>query len=179
MAISDKDRALFRAAVGRVKPINSDRIEPQRRPIKLHIRKALPDDNQFDDLMSDDTSWLNDTQEEMRFARNGVPRKLLRQLLQGAIAPEASIDLHGLTAESAREEVSQFLYYAIKQNLYCIMIIHGQGYHSQEGAVIRGLVDRWLRFRPEVLAFANPPQRMGGRGATLCILRPDSPFEKY
>ncbi len=178
MTISDEERALFRQAVGRVKRVENDRVvHPKKRP-RVRVRRALPDENPFHDLMSDDASWIEE-HEEMRFARNGVQRKLLKALIQGEIYPEAVIDLHGLSAEEARDEVSQFLYYAIKQNLYCVKIIHGQGYHSEEGAIIRGLVNRWLRLRPEIIAFANPPQFMGGRGATLTILRSANPFKKY
>lgn len=174
MKISEEDRSLFRNSVGDVAKIkNQDNILKLPRPkLKVKVHKALREDPNKIDLMSDDPTWINsDPTSEMRFRRNGVSPKLLRQLIQGKIGPDAVIDLHGLTASEARDELQYFLYSALKQNLFCIKIIHGQGYGSKGDPIIRGLIDRWLRLQLDILAFANPPQRMGGRGATLCLLR--------
>ncbi len=181
MKISEEDRALFRGSVGNVVKIkNQENVLKLPRPqLKVKIRKALREDPEMVDLMSDDPSWINsDPSSEMRFRREGVAPKLLRQLIQGKFAPDAVIDLHGLTASEARDELQYFLYSALKQNLFCVKIIHGQGYGSKGDPIIRGLIDRWLRLQLDILAFANPPQRMGGRGATLCLLRNQYCFDE-
>lgn len=179
MGVSNDEKALFRKIVGKVKPVKSDQIEHPRRKIAVRVRKALREEADFRDMMSDETHWLNpDNREEHRFIREGVPFRVLRKLTQGKVSPDASIDLHGLTASEARDALADFLYLALKQNLYCINIIHGQGYSSKGDPVIRGLVERWLRLNSDVLAFSNPPQRMGGRGATFAILRAQNPFER-
>jgi len=174
MTISDDDKDLFRKTIGKVKKIknHNDRILHSKPKLKLKIRKALREEASFQDLMSDDTAWINtDPMSEMRFARDGVSRKLLRALSQGDFYPDDTIDLHGLTASEARDELQEFLYHALKRNLFCIKIIHGQGNSSKGDPVIRGLIERWLKLQIDVLAFANPPQRIGGRGVTLCVLR--------
>ncbi len=179
MGISDEEKALFRQEVGRVKPVKNDKVEHPRRKVSIRVRKALQEETLFQDMMSDETHWLNpDNRDEHRFIREGVSFRVMRDLVQGRISPDASIDLHGLTASEARDELSNFLYLALKQNLYCINIIHGQGYSSEGKPIIRGLVERWLRLNSDVLAFSNPPQRMGGRGATLAVLRAQNPFER-
>ncbi len=180
--ISDEDKKLFRNSIGKVESLKNpdDKIRHPRPKLRLAIRKALREESTFLDLMSDDTNWINsDPESEMRYARDGVSSKLLRRLAQGDFLPDDTIDLHGLTASSARDELQMFLYSALKRNLFCVKIIHGQGNSSKNDPVIRGLIDRWLRLQIDVLAFANPPQRYGGRGVTLCILRAQNPFEKY
>lgn len=182
MAISDDDKDLFRKAVGPVRKIknHNDRMMHPRPKLRLKIRKALREDAAFQDLMSDDTSWINtDPTSEMRFARDGVSHKLLRALAQGEFYPDDLIDLHGLTASEARDELQEFLYHALKRDLFCVKIIHGQGNSSKGDPIIRGLIERWLKLQMDVLAFANPPQRMGGRGVTLCVLRAQTPFDNF
>lgn len=182
MLISDEDKDLFRKAIGSVRKIKkpADRVQHPRPKLKLKIRQALREDANFQDLMSDDTSWINtDPTSEMRFIRDGVPRKLLSALIQGKFAPDDVIDLHGLTASEARDELQNFLYHALKQNLFCVKIIHGQGNSSKGDPVIRGLIERWLKLQIDILAFANPPQKRGGRGVTLCVLRAQIPFDRF
>lgn len=178
--ISEEDKKLFRNSVGRVRKVkNQGNVVQHPKPkIKLKINKALREDPDFRDLMSDDTAWINtDPTSEMRFKRDGVSPKLFRALVQGKFMPDEYIDLHGLTASEARDELQYFLISALKRNLFCIKIIHGQGNSSKGDPVIRGLIERWLKLQIDVLAFANPPQKYGGRGATLCVLRSQLPFE--
>lgn len=182
MAISDEDKALFRATIGRVKRVTNPRGKVQhprpKRPIIIH--KPLREEMILQDLMSDDPTWIEtDIESEMRFRKDGVSPKILRKLVQGDFSPEASIDLHGLTASQARDALQEFLYFALKQNLFCIKIVHGQGHSSQGDPIIRGLIARWLPLQADILAFANPPQRYGGRGVTLCILKSQDPFGKF
>lgn len=180
--ISDEDKHLFRNTVGRVRKIkkqgNLAQHPRQKKRIKIH--KALREEMSFVDLMSDDTAWINtDPTAEMRFLRSGAQPKMLRDLAAGKIYPDDAIDLHGLTASSARDALQSFLFHALKRNLFCLRIVHGQGNSSKGDPVIRGLIDRWLRLQIDVLAFANPPQKYGGRGVTLCILRSQYPFDNH
>jgi DNA-nicking Smr family endonuclease len=50
--------------------------------------------------------------------------------------------------------------------------VHGKGLHSDSGVpVLKNLVDRMLRQRADVLAFASAPAAQGGHGAVLVLLR--------
>ncbi len=172
MALSDDDKALFRTTLGSVKPIKNDKVVHARRKVSVKVRRALPENQKTIDMMSDASHWLDlDPDVEMRYAKPGIQRRLLKILAQGRIEPEAGIDLHGLTVEEARDELSAFLYDSLRDNCYCVIVVHGQGYNSPEGPIIRGFVNKWLRLKNEVLAFSNAPQYMGGRGATLVLLR--------
>ena len=49
--------------------------------------------------------------------------------------------------------------------------VHGKGLHSESGVpVLKNLVDRLLRQRADVLAFASAPAAQGGHGAVLVLL---------
>ena len=50
-------------------------------------------------------------------------------------------------------------------------IIHGKGLNSDSKTPpLKNLVDRMLRHRAEVLAFASAPTNQGGTGAVLVLL---------
>ena len=58
-------------------------------------------------------------------------------------------------------------------------IIHGKGLRTAEGgSVLKALVDRVLRQRADVLAFASAPPAMGGTGAVLVLLAKRRPGEQ-
>ena len=61
----------------------------------------------------------------------------------------------------------------------CVRIIHGKGLRTVDGgSVLKALVDRLLRQRADVLAFASAPEAMGGTGAVLVLLAKRRPGER-
>ena len=61
----------------------------------------------------------------------------------------------------------------------CVRIIHGKGPRAVDGgSVLKALVDRLLRQRADVLAFASAPEAMGGTGAVLVLLAKRRPGER-
>ena len=78
-----------------------------------------------------------------------------------------------MTAEVARAVVAEFLADARSRGLGCVKIIHGKGLRSRaEGPVLKRLVDKMLRQRDEVVAFASAQANQGGTGAVLVLLKP-------
>ena len=68
----------------------------------------------------------------------------------------------------------------VLKGLACVLIIHGQGQHSATGeAVLREALPGWLTqgtATRHVLAFSPAPDRLGGNGATLVLLRRSGPL---
>lgn len=162
------DAALFRAAVGEVKPLpEQNRIRPQKPPRKPLLRTpaeppAIPD------TLSD--SAAEDAPDE--FLRNGLSRMTLRKLRRGNWPVQDSLDLHGNTVDAARKLLQAFLHEAAQRELRCVLVIHGKGMNSRGGeAVLRRLARHWLIQRPEVLAWCDAPPRDGGSGAALVLLK--------
>ena len=59
---------------------------------------------------------------------------------------------------------------AHKKGFAVVRIIHGKGLRSEGAPVLKMLVDRVLRLRGDVLAFASAPPAQGGAGAVLVLL---------
>jgi len=172
--VSAADSALFRAHVGRVRPLTHDRVEqPAPRPAPVP-RKRQEDEAQVRvDMLSDCFHPAElETGEELLFARPGMQHRILRKLRRGQYRLQAELDLHGMTVPVARDALSQFLARCRQLDFRCVRIVHGKGNGSRNrGPVLKSMVDRWLRQRDEVLAFASALPADGGTGAVYVLLR--------
>ena len=52
----------------------------------------------------------------------------------------------------------------------CLRIVHGVGYGSKGQGVLRDMVRRWLKQRPEVMAFVQCPPNDGDEGAVRVLV---------
>ena len=163
-----EDAALFRAAVGEVKPLpEQNRIKPQKLPHKLSPRFSTPLP-EIPDTLSDHAP--ENTPDE--FLRNGLSRMTQRKLRRLHWPVQDSLDLHGNTSDAARKLLQEFLHEATQRGLRCVLVIHGKGINSRGGeAVLRKLTRHWLTQRPEVLAYCDAPPKDGGSGAALVLLK--------
>jgi DNA-nicking Smr family endonuclease len=113
-----------------------------------------------------------DSGEELAFARDGLPRQVLRKLRRGHWVVQASLDLHGMNRAEAASSVSEFLRGCVARRVRCVRIVHGKGLGSRNREpVLKGKLRRWLMPRDEVLAFCQAPAVHGGGGAVLVLLR--------
>jgi DNA-nicking Smr family endonuclease len=95
-----------------------------------------------------------------------------RRLKRGQIPVEATLDLHGMTREEAHTLLLRRLPQWVKQGKRCACIITGKG-RGGEG-VLKREVPRWLAeppLRAHVIALTMAPERMGGAGAMLVLLK--------
>ena len=100
----------------------------------------------------------------------GLDRASWQRLRGGAMRPERSLDLHGLTAEQAFHALAGFLRVAHSDGLRCVEVVTGQG--RAGGGVIRRELPHWLNrrdIRPLVLAAAHP--HAANPGAVRLLLR--------
>lgn len=100
----------------------------------------------------------------------GLDRASWQRLRGGAMRPERSLDLHGLTAERAFHSLVGFLQAAHADGLRCVEVVTGQG--RAGGGVIRRELPHWLNrhdIRPLVLAAAHP--HAANLGAVRLLLR--------
>lgn len=178
--ISPEDVALFRAAVGAVKPLpESDRVAPQVTARKPALRRPGKNQKIFDSRPdSGPVDNLSDCVHEITaddYLGNGLSRMILRKLRRGAWPVQDILDLHGNHTDAARKLLQQFLHEATNRNLRCVQVIHGKGLNSQDGeAVLRKLTRHWLTQHQQVLAYCNAQPRNGGSGAVMILLRANS-----
>ena len=88
-----------------------------------------------------------------------------------ALPVDARLDLHGLTALEAEEELSSFFAAAERGGCRKVMIVHGKGLHSASEPVLAGVVRRWLERRPSAGKSGHPDAANGGNGATWVLLK--------
>lgn len=173
--ISDEELALFHDAVGEVKPVNSDRHDSRAAPPRPRPRQREADERAvMGELLSGDIDPASlDTGEHLAFARDGVQNTVLRKLRRGAFSIQAEIDLHGLTAAQAADEVPLFLHAAQERGYRCVRIIHGKGRKKvvDKSPVLKPLLNHWLQQRREVLAFCSARPEDGGTGAVYVLLK--------
>ncbi|MDC7219723.1 MAG: Smr/MutS family protein [Spirochaetales bacterium] len=86
------------------------------------------------------------------------------------MAPQSTLDIHGLKGEEAKREVLFFIRNCRKRGLKKGLIIHGKGLHSPEGAVLRPMVRKLLSSHPQIKNWGKAPRNEGGEGATWFIV---------
>lgn len=170
--VSPEDAELFREAIGEVRRIEAeqaaiDRARPAPEPkrLKLDEAEALRESH---DLSGSAPPVEGDELQSYRRAQ--VDERTLRQLKRGEFSIQDEIDLHNLRAADAEALLKRFLNEARSGFHPCVRIVHGKGLRSEGAPVLKMLVDRVLRHRGDVLAFASAPPNQGGSGAVLVLL---------
>ncbi len=101
------------------------------------------------------------------------PRRL-KQLRQGRLTPDASLDLHGLKRHQVAGKITSFLQNASYHQWQTLLIVTGRGLHSATGQpVLRDEAERYLaeKGRSQVAEWARAPKQYGGDGALVVFLK--------
>lgn len=170
----DDPKELFRAHVGKTRPVKQDRIAPHRTRRKPIPEQSLADAHAvMKSLLSDEYEPADvETGEELLFSRPGMQHGVMRKLRRGQYAIEAELDLHGLKVPEAREMLDAFLDDTRARGKRCVRIIHGKGRNSEGRLpVLKGKVNAWLRRKDEILAFCSARPNDGGTGAVYVLLK--------
>ncbi len=172
---SEPDFSEFQTAVKGVKPFKNTRIDLYAQRKNTH---PFRDDQQYESAkashhLSDQQHYNLVTGDEfIFFARPGLQLKTQKQLRQGKIPVDDHLDLHGLSINEARETLIEFINFATKQQIRCILLVHGKGYRSNTAKpVLKNKVNSWLRQHPDILGFSSAQDRDGGSGAVYIIIR--------
>jgi DNA-nicking Smr family endonuclease len=167
-------RQVFREAVADAVPLASDRAHHEPPP-----PPAIPRSREQDEAAALAESiaamQLLDLQleggDQAAWAREGVPRSVLRDLRRGRWVVEAQLDLHGLNRDEARAQVALFIVGCVLREQRCVRIVHGKGLSSPgREPVLKRLVLGWLAQKKEVLAFCQARTVEGGAGAVVVLL---------
>ncbi len=172
-AITPEDAALFRDSIGDVRELTPPAPAPERPRPAPEARMQVRDEA-LALQQSQTTAYLEatiDGAEALAYRRSEVPETVLKGLKRGEFSIGGELDLHQLRAPQAERWLREFLLESRTGGHACVRIIHGKGLRTAEGgSVLKALVDRLLRQRADVLAFASAPPAMGGTGAVLVLL---------
>jgi len=105
------------------------------------------------------------------------------RLNRGLIAPDATLDLHGMTQERAHRTLARFLHGARERGNRLIVVVTGKGnpraleaaaWTGSAHGVLKEMVPRWLaepELKPLVARMQPAHIRHGGGGALYVYLR--------
>ncbi|MDX2495182.1 MAG: Smr/MutS family protein [Desulfuromusa sp.] len=102
-----------------------------------------------------------------------VPRRM-KQLKQGNLTPDASLDLHGCLRAEVVEKLRHFLQNAQQQAWQTLLVITGKGLHSEDGTtILRDEAEQFLSGEGQkfVAEWGRAPKQYGGDGALILFLR--------
>jgi DNA-nicking Smr family endonuclease len=172
--ITDEDKNLFREHMRSVKPLEKNKKIVHYTPPKPASKKRKENaetEQHMDYFLSDYVSETVQSDSLLSFYSQSLSLKRFKELKNGLIAWEAKLDLHGLTADIAREALYRFIHQQVAAQTRCVLIIHGKGGHQGAPPVIKNLTNRWLPQFEQVLAFHSALPRDGGRGAVYVLLK--------
>ncbi len=172
---SQNDSLSFAELLGNVKVLaNQDKVvheTPKPRPVPQQshrdeqkvMQELLISPNEHEDMQAGDS---------LSYVKAGIQKQVFRKLKRGQYSIEAELDLHGLTRLEAQQQLNEFVNECREYGLRCVRIIHGKGYgSSNQGPVIKPLVNQWLQRRDEILAFCSARPADGGTGAVYVLIK--------
>jgi len=143
--------------------------KPSPHPRRRHGQHGLSAQTEMEVLRH--MSGLFEPQDSLvHFSRPGMPGQTLKRLRSGHWPVACQLDLHGMDRYQAQDALALFLHRARRRGP-CLRIIHGKGFGSNGQPVLKKLVRSWLSHHPEVLAFCQASEDMGGEGALLVLIR--------
>ena len=174
--LSDEDVALLKQEMRNVAPLKTaGRVVhgPAARPANVALkRERASTPAQHPGAPLSDSTYDPSSGTNHSYQVSGLSSEVLRRLRREGHNVKASLDLHGLTIDQAREQLHQFIRLCCDHGYKRVRVVHGQGFGSATGtSVLRQQARHWLSQMPEVLGYVSPNHADGGEGAVLVLLR--------
>jgi DNA-nicking Smr family endonuclease len=145
------------------------------RPIKPFTIKGRPESRLCFDLAADPMQPLTRVPQ-------ALDKRTHERLRKGKKAPEARIDLHGMTAAQAHGALRGFIISAYGRGLRLVLVITGKGNTTRDeigimptrNGVLRHALPQWLDapdMHPMILQISAAHMRHGGGGAYYVYLK--------
>jgi DNA-nicking Smr family endonuclease len=165
-----KDVDLFRAAMAGVRPLRRERVvipRPKAEDSPRSQKSPLPA-----------VGTISSPVAAPAVAEQTFDRDVDRALSKGRRAPEAKLDLHGMTLVAAERAVAHFIASSSEQNRRVVLVVTGKGLRLEGGRVFGGRIRAeflgWLdraENRARVAGVRSAHPRHGGSGAFYVLLR--------
>ncbi|AMW79415.1 DNA mismatch repair protein MutS [Acinetobacter sp. TGL-Y2] len=173
----EDDFALFSKSMQGVKKMDTSNIAQIEKPRVKKVdsqtlaKRAAAEGPQLIEgaELSDTQAMLNPvaSQAALSYRIATLQHKVFEDLKAGNLRWFEAVDLHGCTIEDARMAVLQIIQIAKDENQNVLKIVHGKG----PDAILKTYVNGWLRQHRDVLAFVSAPEKQGGTGAVLVLLK--------
>jgi DNA-nicking Smr family endonuclease len=188
--LSPEEADLWRSVARTARPLHNhpiqnlpapDKPAPEPEPLR-HAKPRLPKFTLGENARTPERRDLAPTLPELvGQAPLQMDAKTHGKMTRGKLAPEARIDLHGMTLAEAHPELIRFILNAQSQGLRLVLVITGKGKRRDDAGPIpqrmgalRHQVPHWLRLQPlgpAVLQVTEAHLKHGGSGAYYVYLR--------
>ncbi len=176
---SEAEERLFKIAMSGVKPTPGKQRVAKASRIEIPKGFRKQDDEEvlqsLENLIHYGAGFnVADTPEYIEGTGYHIHPEIAKRLHRGDFSIQAHLDLHGLTAEEAREVFDQFMKWAITYGKTGVLVTHGRGLSSPGEPVLKKKVEEWLTrglWRKWVVAYSSARRCDGGAGATYVLLR--------
>ncbi len=176
----EDDATSFARAMADVRRLEADRRVDAPSP-SLDVRRApVSEDAEALAALSEFVAGsgefdVSDSTEYVEGAVVGLDPRILKRLRRGEFAYQAWVDLHGMSAATARVVVARFVTDAFAAGHRAVLVVHGRGHNSKDNIpVLKERLKSWLargRVGRVVLAFSSARPVDGGTGALYVLLR--------
>ncbi|PKH07709.1 endonuclease SmrB [Moritella sp. Urea-trap-13] len=168
-ALKPDEQALFSDSMKGIKPLAQDTIRKTK--IRANKPKTQANDSirqesaQREHFFSDQFEPHIADEGPTRYIREGVSPYELKKLRRGDYEPELLLDLHGLTQEIAKVEISALIAECRKQHIRCCNVMHGHGKN-----ILKRQLPMWLAQHPDIEAFHQATKTWGGSAAISILV---------
>lgn len=177
--LSKEDKLLLKQAFADVTPIKATRVEhfnshadnqtKSKAVNKInHTRRYISKENhlikserRIEQLPSGAVNWFDPS----------LRPQDIKALRQGHYPCHGELDLHGFTEDTATQKLTDFLYQQQHNGARMLRIIHGKGYNSPAGPVVKQVVLRLLEHFPGLLGVCSAQPKDGDTGAVYVLFQ--------
>lgn len=157
-----------------IKKIKVNRFVEEIKPKELIIKKDKEVSVTFNDIKKGALVGKDDFSQ--------IDGSLAKRFKREEIKIEAVLDLHGVVEKDAYNQVCSFIKNAYNNKKRCVLIVTGKGVRENDDifnkrGVLRKSVPQWLsgdEIGYLILAYKNPSEALGGKGALYVLLRKKS-----
>jgi len=190
--LSEEDQALWDMVKKTTEPLHPASLNPAPLPIlkpnkiKVHpaakhvFKTVKPSGSKKEAPLRFDLA--SDPMQPLARAPKNLDRRTHDRLRKGKTAPEARIDLHGMTAAQAHGALRGFIRSSHARGLRLVLVITGKGNTTREevgimptrNGVLRHALPQWLGtpdMHPMILQISAAHLRHGGSGAYYVYLK--------
>ena len=167
------DAALFHEAIAGTRPLKkTNKIVPDAPRQNIRVARKPAEAENVDYVLSEFAGEVNQSyaEEVLAYRGNGVQQRLFKKLKNGQLPIESRLDMHGMTVDTARQFLSQFIHDCLSARYRCVIIVHGKGSRGGQ-PVLKSMLNHWLKQIPDILAFSSALSRDGGTGALYVLLK--------
>ena len=183
--LSSEDLKLWDKVTGSTKPLDKKNPVVHDTPPKKNNLRSVIKPQKVSPKIKTLSQSANEPFQKKVILENSqkvkMDMKAFTKLKKGKLEPEDTLDLHGMTLETAFPALSSFISRAHSTQKRLVLVITGKGKNTDPGyavpqrnGVLRSQVPIWLkepRFSSLVLQIERAHHRHGGLGAFYIYLR--------